>query len=228
MHTAVGDDRHVGVLYKRVEELEKKLQDLETKKIIDETQIPSEVLASNGMLPESPNVLRRGRGWRPLLRSDIEEAIKVSPFCTDQAKHLRVHISTYRKYALKHGLWFPQPHHKGCKKPWGPEKGKYPLSKILAGEFNNNPLILERLTRAKIVKAKIFPEECQHCGYKERSIISKHVPLLIDHKDGNDLNWKLENIRFLCFNCVVQVGRGRLSGRIRKFDPNFIKEGDWA
>lgn len=227
LHTAVGDDRHVGLLYKELQELKHKVQELETKKVLDETQLPVEVLVANGMLPDNPNVLKRGRGWRPLLRSEIEEAIKVSPFCSDQARYLKVAIVTYRKYAKQHGLWNPQPYHKGSHRPWGPEKGKYPLSKILAGEFNDNPKMVEWVIRAKLLRAKTFPEECQHCGYKERHIISKRVPLLIDHMDGNDLNWKRENIRFLCYNCTVQVGRGYLAGRIKKFDPNFIKEGDW-
>ena len=228
LHTATGDERLTGIMLKKIENLEHKIHELETKKILDETALPPEILAANGMLPPEPKTVQRGRGFRPLLRSEIEEAIKVSPFCSDQAKHLGVCIGTYRKYAKQHNLWNPQPHHKGSRKaPWGPEKGKYPLSKIISGEFNGNPKVLEWVVRPKLLKAKVFPEECCHCGYKERHIVSKRVPLLIDHLDGNELNWKLENIRLLCWNCTVQVGRGYICGRLKKFDPNFLQQGGW-
>ena len=226
--TAGGDDRHFGILYKKLEELEKKIIELETKKIIEESQLPPEILIANGMVPERPRRVLAGRGWRPLLRSEIEEAIKhAGPFCTDQARYLNVCMSTHRKYAVLHGLWKPQPNHKGSKKPWGPEKGKYPLSKILIGEFDANLNLCEWVVRAKLFKAGTFPEECAHCGYKEKHIITKHVPLLIDHLDGDWLHWKKENIRFLCWNCTVQVGRGFIASRLRKFNHDFIKEGDW-
>lgn len=229
LHTATGDERLVGVLFKEMQALKEKVHELETKKIIEETQIPQEVLAANEMLPDEPTTVGRGRAWRPLLRSEIEDAIaKAGPFCSDQAKYLKVSIATYRKYAKQHGLWKPQPHHKGSRKaPWSPEKGKYPLSKILQGEFNGLKKLPEWVVRGKLLKAGTFPEECTHCGYKERHIITKRVPLLVDHLDGDELNWKLENIRFLCWNCTVQVGRGYLCGRIRKFDPNFLQDGKW-
>jgi 5-methylcytosine-specific restriction endonuclease McrA len=228
LHTATGDERLVGVLFKEMQELKCKVHELETKKILEETQLPPEILAANGMLPDEPTTVGRGRAFRPLLRSEIEEAMKVSPFCSDQAKHLKVYIGTYRKYAKALGLWKPQPHHKGSRKsPWGPEKGKYPLSKVIIGEFNNNPKLLEWMVRKKLLKSKTFPEECAHCGYKERHIITKRVPLLLDHLDGDELNWKLENLRLLCWNCTVQVGRGYICGRLKKFDPNFLQEEGW-
>ena len=228
LHTAKGDERLIGVLIKEMQELKAKVHELETKKILDETAIPPEILSAHGMLPDPPNTVERGRAWRPLLRSEIEEALKVSPFCSDQAKHLKVSIATYRKYAKQHGLWNPQPHHKGCRKaPWSPEKGKYPLSKILLGEFNGLSKLPEWVVRNKLLKAQTFPEECAHCGYKERHIISKRVPLLIDHLNGDALDWKLENIRFLCWNCTIQVGRGYMAGRIKRFDPNFLQDAKW-
>ncbi|HOT89152.1 MAG TPA: hypothetical protein PLC59_02345 [Bacteroidales bacterium] len=228
LHTARGDERLMGVLFKEMQKLKEKIHELETKKILDETSLSPEILSSNGLLPEPPSIIKRGRAWRPILRSEIEEALKVSPFCSDQARHLGVAISTYRKYAKQHGLWNPQPHHKGCRKaPWSPEKGKYPLSKILQGEFNGHKNLREWVVRNKLLKAKIFPEECSHCGYNERHIISKRVPLLIDHLNGDGLDWKLENIRFLCWNCTVQVGRGYMTRGIKKFDPNFLQKAPW-
>ena len=69
LHTATGDERLMGVLYKKIEDLAKEVHELKTQKIIDETQIPPEILAQNGMLPPNPMPLKRGRGFRPLLRA---------------------------------------------------------------------------------------------------------------------------------------------------------------
>jgi hypothetical protein len=207
-------------LYKKVEDLDKEVHELKTKKILDETQLPPEILEQNGMLPPSPNKLRRGRGARPLLRSEIEDAIKHSPFCSDQARYLGVSRLTYRKYALPLGLYKPQPHHKGCKKPWGPEKGKYPLSKILAGEFNGNPLVSDETVKPKLLKSG-WPEECAICGYKTKHISNGKVPLILDHMDGDRQNFKRENLRLLCWNDTIECGRGYLRRGIRYFDANW-------
>ena len=226
LHTATGNDRAFTILYKKVEELSRELHELKTQKIIDETQIPPELLEQSGMLPPSPNKLRRGRGFRPLLRSEIEEAIKTSPFCADQARFLGVCIGTYRKYAKRHDLWNPQPHHKGSRKaPRGPEKGKYPLSKILAGEFNETELVTDWMVKKKILKTGKVAEECSVCGYNKKNIINGKAPLLLDHIDGNKRNFKAENIRLLCWNCTVECGRGYLRRGIHFFDPDWRAEG---
>lgn len=224
LHTATGNDRMLTVLYKKIEDLAKEVHELKTQKIIDETQMPPELLAETGMLPPNPTKLRRGRAWRPLLRSEIEEAVKVSPFCSDQAKHLGVCTRTLRKYALQYDLWHPQPHHKGCRKPWGAEKGKYPLSKILRGEFNGTPLVSDWMVKRKVLKAGAT-EACAICGYNKKHLVTGRVPLLLDHMDGDKYNFKAENIRLLCWNCTVECGRGYLRRGFRFFDPDWRTDG---
>lgn len=222
LHHAQGNDRLYTILFKRIEELTQDVYELKTQKILDETKMPPELLEQSGLLPPKPNKLRRGHGARPLLRSEIEEAIKQSPFCTDQAKWLGVHVNTYRRYAVRHGLWNPQPHHKGCKKPWNPEKGKYPLSKILAGEMNNNVRVTDWMVRGKLLFAKTFPAECAVCGYNKTHMITKEPILLLDHLDGDVHNYKKENLRFLCWNCTIECARGYIRRGIGKIDPGFL------
>ena len=77
LHTATGDERLMGVLYRKIEDLAKEVHELKTKKIIDETQMPPELLEQSGMLPPDPTKVERGRGFRPLLRSEIEEAVNM-------------------------------------------------------------------------------------------------------------------------------------------------------
>ena len=220
-------DRLCAVLIREIEALKAKVYNLETKKIIDETQLPPEILIQNGMFPSIPQKLKRGLGSRPLLRSEIIEAIvnSKSAFCTDQAKYLGVAVSTYRKYAKQHGLWNPSPTNKGCKKPWGPEKGKYPLSKIFAGEMNDNPRVTDWIVKPKLLMAKIFPEECAICGYNKRHMITKRPILLIDHMDGDVHNYKKDNLRLLCVNCTIECARGYFRRGIHKFDPTLLPLG---
>ena len=221
---ATGESRLIAVLYKKVEELDKEVHALKTQKILDETKIPIEILERSGLLPPEPAKLRRGKGARPLLRSEIEEAIKQSPFCTDQARYLGVSVACYRKYASQLGLYHPQPHHKGSKKPFGPEKGRRPLSKILAGEFNGDRLVTDAKVRRKLIQAG-WPEECSVCGYKGKPFGQQRVPLLLDHIDGDRNNFKKENLRLLCWNHMIECGRGYLKRGIRYFDPDWSADG---
>ena len=220
LNTTKGDDRLLTILYHKIEELDKEIHDLKVKKIIDETQMPPELLEQTGMFPPDPKTLRRGNGHRPLLRSEIEEAIAHSKFCSDQARYLGVGIATYKKYASALGLYKPQPSGKGCKKPWGPEKGKYPLSKILAGECNNTRWLTDWRVKRKMIKAG-WPEECAICGYHQRHLVTGRVPLLIDHMDGNPKNFKKDNIRLLCWNHMIECGRGYFGNSIHSFDPDW-------
>ena len=39
------------------------------------------------------------------------------------------------------------------------------------------------------------------CGFHERRVIDYRMPLLLNHKDRNKKNFKLDNIELLCYNC---------------------------
>lgn len=71
------------------------------------------------------------------------------------------------------------------------------------GEVNG-----ERGLRAKNIsrhlKRYLFEtrgEQCELCGWKQLHAVTGHVPLEIDHIDGNAENNKEVNLRLLCPNC---------------------------
>jgi len=225
-YETTGNDRLVSILYRKVEAMEKKVYDLETKKIIDETQIPNEILENSGLLPNKPKKLKRGRGYRPLLQSEIEEAKKHGVSCPAQARWMGVALSTYKKYSKKYGIWHPNPTVKGKRRTFDPTRGKYPLVKILAGEFNGNPAISEWVVRKKLLLGGTFPSKCDICGYDKRRIGDNKICLLLDHKDGDMKNFKLENLRLLCLNCTFECGRGYIRNGKHTFDPDWIQGAD--
>jgi hypothetical protein len=215
-----GDERHLAILYRTVEDLQKKVHNLENKKILDETQLPPEILAQNGLLPPKPTKLKRGRGYRPLLKSEIEEAKKHSPFAAAQARWLGVHHNTYKKYAKLYGIYEPKPNEKGKRNMFDPSRGKYPISEILEGK---HPTVSDWMVKDKLIRSGTFPPKCNICGYDKRRIVDHKICLLVDHKDGDRTNFKLENLQLLCLNCTFECGRGYIRRGNHMFDPDWIQ-----
>jgi hypothetical protein len=222
-----GEERVLTVLCKKVEELERELHDLKTKKIIDETQLPLELLEQNGLLPTLPKRIRNGKGYRPILQSEIEAVQKLSPFAAAHARMLGIAKCTYRKYAEMYGIYNPKPNALGKRNLFDPSRGKYPLEKILSGELNGNPQLSDWKVRDKIIRGGIVPPKCNICGYDKRRIGDNKLALLLDHKDGDEKNYKLENLQLLCYNCTFECGRGyiRRGNHVFEMDPDMMEGG---
>lgn len=222
-YKTTGNDRLVSILYKKVEVMEKEIHELKTQKIIDETQIPIEILESNGMLPFKKRRLTRGRGYRPILQSEIEEAQKHNKFCSRQAEYLGITLITYRKYCKMYGLWNPNPNQTGRRNIFDPDRGTYPLNKILVGEFYDNLAVDDWLVKDKLVRSGKVPIQCNICGYNKRRIVDNKLSLLLDHKDGDSRNYKLDNLQLLCLNCTFECGRGYIRRGKHMFDPDWMQ-----
>lgn len=79
--------------------------------------------------------------------------------------------------------------------------GYYRLIDLLEGTISKTIGIGAYRLKNKILKAHILEEQCDLCGFNEHRITDNTVPLLLDFIDGNRNNYKLENLRFLCYNC---------------------------
>jgi hypothetical protein len=72
-----------------------------------------------------------------------------------------------------------------------------------------------------------YGEKCSICGWKKRHPITNHVPIEMDHIDGNAENNREENLRLICPNCHaltphfrnLNKGNGR-KWRINKYIKN--------
>lgn len=201
-----------------VEQLKKKVHDLETKAVVEQLNLPEEDLRAAGVLTGPPRRIKRGRGSRPILESEIKEAQQNSLNATECAKKLGVSYTCYRKWAKKYDLFKTNPWGRGDKKRiWAPDSGKYPLNQILEGKFPEYPIY--RL-KDLIIRSGTKPAKCENCGFEEHRITDHKMPLLICFKDGNEKNHKLENIELLCYNCMFLIGRGYI--RKGKVEFNFL------
>ena len=225
--------RVIDVLVREVERLKKEVNDIRTDKIIKDLQIPEEELKNVGLIKEVHR-LNTGSGWRPLLESEILEAQSHTETATNAAKYLGITYRTYKKWCKVYNLWKTNPWGKGAKKKyWDPNKGKYPLNRILEGKFPSYPIyrLKDLLIRSCIKEAK-----CEICDFEERRSTDDKIPLLVNFKDGDEKNHKLENLQMLCYNHYFLMGRGfirrgkvefnfldpdRIQGSSRKIDARF-------
>lgn len=53
----------------------------------------------------------------------------------------------------------------------------------------------------KLVEYGLLPTGCQLCGFSEVRITDYKSPQLLEFIDGDKHNWKLDNLRVLCYNC---------------------------
>jgi hypothetical protein len=205
------------VAIRELQDVKKRVASLENKTVLEELQLPEEDLKSMGILSDARR-LRKGRGARPLLESEIKEAQEHCNNATACARYLGVGYNCYKKWAKTYGLFKTNPWGKGDKKRyWAPDKGKYPLNQILEGKFPEYPIyrLKDLLIRSGKKDAK-----CENCGFEEHRITDKKMPLLISFKDGNEKNHLFDNIEILCYNCMFLMGRGYI--RRGKVEFNFL------
>lgn len=102
-------------LVRRVQELEQKVHRLETDAIVKAVELPPDILAESGLLPDPPTTTRRGNGHRPLLESEIREARAKCKTEAATARRLGVSFKTLKRYSKAFRIW--QPTRSGGKKP---------------------------------------------------------------------------------------------------------------
>jgi hypothetical protein len=73
---------------------------------------------------------------------------------------------------------------------------RIPLEAILVqgSSFQNDKL------KKRLFKAGLKPEQCERCGWAERTP-DGYLPLELDHLNGDPNDNRLENLKILCPNC---------------------------
>lgn len=149
-----------------------------------------------------------------LNESLIRHAIKNCTSATDCATFLRVHYNTFKKYASQYidvntGLTLFQLSQASNKsKDSDQPRRKKRLSSIAIFNIINGDTVnyySEPKFREHLLHHALIKESCSSCGYDQKRAFDYKCPLILDHIDGNIQNGKLDNLRFLCYNCYFQL-----------------------
>ena len=111
----------------------------------------------------------------------------------------------------------------GKRNLFDPERGKYPLNKILNNEFKDVPYVGDWMVKDKLIRSGKMLPKCNICGYDKRRITDNKICLLLDHKNGDLRDFTLENFQILCLNCTFECGRGYIHRGKHMFDADWIQ-----
>lgn len=200
---------------KDIKYLKEKVVALETESLADQFKMSPEEVREQ-FIVNPPTTIGVARGRRPILESEIKEALTHVECASAAARYLGINYKSYKKAATKYGLFKASPYGKGSKirdREYGVNSGKWPLNKILAGETHHpQPWKVKRL----ILRAGKKLARCERCGWKE-SRADGEVPLFINFIDGDSTNQKLENIMLYCQNCTF-ILQGDIRRKVATFN----------
>ena len=135
------------------------------------------------------------------MKATKEEIIKA---CNEEltmakaAARVGLHFNTFKRYAVKYGVYQPNPAGKGITKKHN--GNKIPTDEILAGK---HPQYQTNKLRLRLIKEGIKDEKCEICGIEDWQ--GERLAFELDHIDGNSNNHLLENLRVVCPNCHSQT-----------------------
>lgn len=81
-----------------------------------------------------------------------------------------------------------------------------PLIDLIEGGTDISSFSPQKI-KMRMIKEGLLPERCNSCSYEKRRAMDYKVPLLLNFKDGNKKNFKIDNVQLLCYNCFfMQIG----------------------
>jgi hypothetical protein len=184
---------------------------------------------------------KAGRPPRDLSESVIRNAMKHTQSNFQAARYLNLTIETYRKYAKiyidqESGKSLYELHKnnsgKGIKKVnWKHDISVDKINEIMASE-SYRAVNFQKL-KNRLVYEGILRMECYTCGHCEKRVIDYKQPLVLSFTDGNKNNWKIDNLRMLCYNCYfLFIGNLFSEGQIKRMEDStapYVKKEtvDW-
>jgi hypothetical protein len=152
---------------------------------------------------ENPNKPHNPKSGIPkiIFRTQIEEAQRNTKSSSAAARWLGVSFEQYKKYATLYDLYEQHNNPKGIgiDKGFSHRPSSIPLREVLEGK---HPKYSRAKLKNRLIARKKLPEECSLCGFGERRVTDRQIPLMLTHADGDKTNFKLENLELLCYNCM--------------------------
>lgn len=177
--------------------------------------------------PKKPMLTAVGRPMRMIMESEILAAQSMSKTEKQVATKLGVAFVTYQKYATMYGIYGRVMNRagKGINKPIKNENGgKYPLNRILMGEFPDYPIARLRL---RLIRSNRMEPKCCTCGFCQKREMDGKYPLILGFKDGNKKNKLEANLQLYCYNCYF-MNINAPHGRQTTFKLDGISREDTA
>ena len=153
---------------------------------------------------------------------DIRRAMAHTRSNAEAARFLQVCVTTYQKYAKKYidpitgkSLWHMHMNisSKGIPKKWNTGQLKGDLDKMLTEKQLNNPKRLGML-KALLMKDGRLGYCCSACGHSERRLTDMKQPLMLAFNNGIRTDWRIENLKWVCYNCAFVLGLDYFSNRM--------------
>jgi hypothetical protein len=153
---------------------------------------------------------------------DIRRAMAKTRSNNEAARHMKVDIRTYKKYAKLYidelsgkNLWQLHMNITGKGIP------KKPMNIAMKGDLDamltegqlNNPKRLATLKKILMIDGRLG-YACSACSYSQRRLTDKRLPLMLNFKNGIRTDWRQENINWLCYNCCFILGLDYFSNRM--------------
>jgi hypothetical protein len=146
-----------------------------------------------------------------LTEDQIREAMSKTTSNKKASQYLDVSYPTYKKYAKMYRDWdtgktlFELHMNEAMKgvvgRTWIGGKPRMNWDNILRENQKATPERLLKLKQSLIDYNKLECR-CYRCNYNQQRIEDHKVPLLLNFKNGDKTNWKMQNIEFVCYNCA--------------------------
>jgi len=152
----------------------------------------------------------------------IREAMANTRSNKEAARWLGITDITYKKYAKKHideatGKSLFEIHKnqagKGMPKNWVGGQWKKNLDDMLV---ENQPINSKRILRLKelLMRDGRLGFQCSTCQFSEKRLTDMKAPLLLNFVNGKKSDWRIENLRWLCYNCYFLFIEDPFSNRM--------------
>ena len=178
---------------------------------------------------------------KPLSKQDILRAMANTRSNRAAARYLNCSYWHYKKWAKLYEATEPEyeslfhqhlnPSGKGIPKFLGGKHDPIDIKALVEGDIKLTTSFSIEKIKYKLTSEGYLEEKCNKCGFCERRVLDYKTPLLLNFKDGNKENFKLENLEFLCYNCYyLSIGdvfdNKQLKG-IEDHVPSYNSEVDW-
>ena len=165
---------------------------------------------------------------KPLSKEDILRAMRHTKSNRAAARYLGCSYQHYKPYAKlfkdENGVTLFEAHlnqsGKGIPK-FLPNIRKEPNVKDIVETGMGWESFTPDKIKTRIITEGYLVEECNMCGFNERRITDYKIPLLLNFKDENKCNYKLDNLELLCYNCYfLYVADPLTPDQVRHIEDN--------